>query len=299
MDKWNEIRTAYTVARLGTVSEAAKQLGLHRATVVRHIDTLEETLGGKLFQRHPRGYTTTEAGQDLMRVAQATEEQFLQLAGRTQGRSEHVSGEVVVTSVELLAPFVVMALRSFREAHPSTLVRYTPSNRMVRLEYGEAHVAIRAGAFTGERLDRLDNVVQPFFVMRSAVYAHQRYIDQHGLPTEANVARHLFIKDLRALPAGWFDQRFPEANVVFTSRNERTIFQALQAGMGISFCPMVLAQRDPNLVEIAPPEPAWDIPFCLVTHIDLHWLPKVQALLEHLQAIAQAMTTPSDIEPAR
>ena len=62
MDNWDEIRTAYQVARMGTVSGAAEVLGVHHATVIRHIDALEARLGVKLFQRHARGYTPTEAG---------------------------------------------------------------------------------------------------------------------------------------------------------------------------------------------------------------------------------------------
>ena len=62
MDNWDEIRTAYQVARIGTVSGAAEALGVHHATVIRHIDALEASLGVKLFQRHARGYTPTEAG---------------------------------------------------------------------------------------------------------------------------------------------------------------------------------------------------------------------------------------------
>ena len=62
MDNWDEIRTAFQVARKGTVSGAAEELGVHHATVIRHIDALEQRLGVKLFQRHARGYTATEAG---------------------------------------------------------------------------------------------------------------------------------------------------------------------------------------------------------------------------------------------
>ena len=66
MENWDEVRTAYQVARIGTVSGAAKVLGVHHATVIRHIDALESRLGAKLFQRHPRGYTATEAGQGII-----------------------------------------------------------------------------------------------------------------------------------------------------------------------------------------------------------------------------------------
>ena len=85
MDNWDEIKTAYQVARLGTVSGAAEVLGVHHATVIRHIDALETQLGAKLFQRHARGYTATEAGKDLLQVAAATDDQFSQLAGRIKG----------------------------------------------------------------------------------------------------------------------------------------------------------------------------------------------------------------------
>jgi DNA-binding transcriptional LysR family regulator len=104
MDNWDEVKTALHVARVGTVSGAAEVLGVHHATVIRHIDALEERLGVKLFQRHPRGYTATEAGEDLCRVAQTAQEQFAQFASRARGQGDSVSGELVVTTLSLLTP---------------------------------------------------------------------------------------------------------------------------------------------------------------------------------------------------
>ena len=69
MDKWAELRTAYQVAKLGTVSAAADALGFHRATVNRHIDVLEAEIGARIFIRHARGYALTELGEDVLRVA--------------------------------------------------------------------------------------------------------------------------------------------------------------------------------------------------------------------------------------
>ena len=76
---------------------------MHHATVIRHIDALEGRLGVKLFQRHARGYTATEAGADLCRVAQTTDDQFAQLAGRIKGQGDAVRGELVVTSLSGLS----------------------------------------------------------------------------------------------------------------------------------------------------------------------------------------------------
>ena len=134
------------VARLGTVSAAAEALGVHRATVLRHIDELEAELGVRLFQRSARGYLPTEAGEDLLRVAGTADEQFGQFASRARGRTEQLSGDFIVTSLEPLALALLPALKVFQARHPKLRVRFLASDKLFRLEYGEAHVAIRTGS---------------------------------------------------------------------------------------------------------------------------------------------------------
>ncbi|EKU99117.1 transcriptional regulator [Leptolyngbya sp. PCC 7375] len=123
MHAWNEIRTAYQVARLRTVSAAAEYLEVPRATVIRHIDSLEVVLGEKVFQRHSRGYTPTEVGLDLRCVAKTTDEQFGQLVGRTKGRATKLSGEFVVTSSYVVSPMFIPVLNAFQAQHPDIVVR--------------------------------------------------------------------------------------------------------------------------------------------------------------------------------
>ena len=124
MENWDEIRTAFQVARMGTVSGAADVLGVHHATVIRHIDALEKRLGARLFQRHARGYTPTEAGRDLLSIAKATEEQFSQLASRIKGQGETVTGELVVTTIAGIAGLMTPIMASFQAEHPGVIVRY-------------------------------------------------------------------------------------------------------------------------------------------------------------------------------
>ena len=157
MDNWDEIRTAYHVARMGTVSGAADVLGVHHATVIRHVDALEARLGVKLFQRHPRGYTSTEAGRDLLQVAQATDDQFSQLVNRLKGQGGGVEGELAVTALDTMADLLTPLLIDFQATHPEVMVRLLTGTRLFRLEYGEAHVAIRAGNIP----EQPDNVVRP------------------------------------------------------------------------------------------------------------------------------------------
>ncbi len=284
MDNWDEVRTAYQVARMGTVSGAADVLGVHHATVIRHIDAIEARLGVKLFQRHARGYTPTEAGEDLLRVAQATEDQFNQLVGRMKGRGDDVSGELVVTSLASLAPLVVPALSKFQRTHPGLIVRYLTGDRLFRLEYGEAHVAIRAGAAP----DQPDNVVQPFIPQEVGLFASKGYIAHHGKPSGVDdFANHHFVgnddENSRAPFSRWLRANAPEQSITFRCTNNFCMREAVLAGAGIGFMARWEAARDPELVEVMDPLPEWSGKLWLVTHVDLHRTTKVQAFLSFLK----------------
>ena len=288
MDNWGEVRTAYQVALNGTVSGAAEALGVHHATVIRHIDALEAQLGAKLFQRHARGYTPTEAGLDLLRVAQTTEDQFNQLQGRIKGRGEGVSGELVVTSLAGMAGHFASVMAEFQRDHPEVVIRYLTGDRLFRLEYGEAHVAIRAGAPP----EQPDNVVQPFFRLPFALYAAKSYVAAHGLPkTDAELARHRLVghdnMDSRAPMYRWLRGQVPETACVFRSTDSRAIAEAVMAGVGIGFISVHEARRHADLVEVMPPREEWTSQLWLVTHVDLHRAVKVQAFLKHLKAHAK------------
>lgn len=288
MERWQQIRTAYEVAQHGTLSEAARSLGIHRATVARHVDALEAELGARLFQRHRRGYVPTEVGEDLLRVARATDAQFEELLLRTRHRSAELSGELVVTSLELIAGPVLAAAARFHQAHPRTRIRHRVSAERLRLEYGEAHVAVRAGRVPGDP----DNVVQPFLTVQSALYAHRDYLEHHGPPRDdADFAGHRFVvpdpKGERVPFRRWLQRHAPEETWAYVSSNHRMQVAALRAGLGLGFAPVHLARHHPDLVEVLAPRPAWEVPVWLVTHVDLHRSPKVQAFLKLAKEEAQ------------
>lgn len=287
-DNWDEIRTAYQVARLGTVSGAAEVLGVHHATVIRHIDALEKRLGTKLFQRHARGYTATEAGRDLQLVAQTTEDQFSQLVGRIKGQGETVTGELIVTSIAGLTNLVTPVFVAFQREHPEVRLLFLADSRLFRLEYGEAHVAIRAGSMPSEP----DNVVQPLTRVRWGLYAARGYAERHGLPgTPADLIHHRFIgtsADASRAPFNrWLAERIAPENYTFVVSDLPAMDAAIKAAAGIGFMPAAEARQDPDLVEVMPSLPEWDVPLWLVTHVDLHRTNKVQAFLRHMKEAAK------------
>jgi len=284
MENWDEVRTAYHVARAGTVSGAAEVLGVHHATVIRHIDAIEARLGVKLFQRHARGYTPTEAGADLLMVAQATDDQFSQLVGRLKGQGDGVTGELVVTSLASLASLMVPVLSEFQQMHPGLIVRYLTGDRLFRLEYGEAHVAVRAGAVP----DQPDNVVQPFVRPRTAAYASTDYVERYGLPASPeDFGKHRFVghdnANTRAPFLKWLTDNVPPEAMTFRATDDGAMKQAVLAGAGIGFMSEGVAKRHPELVRVPEPLPDWSASTWLVTHVDLHRTNKVQSFLQFLK----------------
>lgn len=284
MDNWDEIRTAFQVARQGTVSGAAEQLGVHHATVIRHIDALEQRLGVKLFQRHARGYTATEAGQDLLQVAQATDDQFTQLAGRIKGQGEGVSGDLVVTSLGMASRILTPILVGFQIEHPEVRVRYRTGERVFRLEYGEAHVAIRAGKMP----DEPDNVVQPFMHQQMALVASEAYIARHGMPKdEADLKNHYFVTqdddNSRAPFTRWLREVVTGDRLTFRATDDRNLQDAVIAGAGIGFVVSQALHTYPELVEVVERRDVWSAPLWIVTHVDLHRTTKVQTFLRFLK----------------
>jgi DNA-binding transcriptional LysR family regulator len=285
MDNWDEIRTAYQVARLGTVSGAAEVLGVHHATVIRHIDSLENRLGIKLFQRHARGYRPTEEGEDLARVARGTDDEFQQMVGRFKGRGSETAGEVVVTSLVVFSKLLVPALISFQALHKAVTVRFLTDERLYRLEYGEAHLAVRAGQMPQDP----DNVVQRFGQQDCALYASVDYLAEHGRPSEADeLVTHRFVghdnPENRAPFNRWMIDNIPRSQVTFRASDSDVVLQAVQGGAGLGFIPTDVAENEKGLVQVLAPRQEWAVPIWLVTHVDLHRTPKVQAVLDHLKA---------------
>ncbi|MDQ7070629.1 MAG: LysR family transcriptional regulator [Rhodobacterales bacterium] len=292
MEDWNEIRTAFHVVKFGTVSAAAEALGVHHATVIRHIDTLEGRLGVKLFQRHARGYTATEAGTDLLQVAQATDEQFSQIEGRIKGRGNAVSGELVITSLDALSRRMVPVLARFQELYPEISLRYLTDERLFRLEYGEAHVAVRAGAPP----EQPDNIVQVFSTQKIGLYASKAYLGRFGIPkSEKDLANHRFVRsdqpNLRAGFSRWMAENVPADRIMFRSNDVNSLEQAIVSGIGIGFLTEFFAQGNQDLVKVCASKPDWAAPLWLVTHMDIHRTIKVQTFLTFLKEQAKNWET--------
>lgn len=281
---WTDFQAAFHVGRLGTVSAAADHLCVHRATIQRHIDGLEKQLGTKLFHRHTRGYTLTEIGHAMMKVAASTQDQFSQIAGLAQKQDAELQGEFVVTSIDFVLPKLMPILKLMVERHPGIELNYVSSAKRLRMEYGEAHVALRIGT----KPEEPDSIVQFFAEVECGLYANQDYANRLGIPKSVDdLSNHRFFRYLGHADNHpwrvWSQRYIPDENISLRSHSPTAIEKALYMGLGIGLHPVGEPAEARNLVPVLQELGTFSEVIWLVTHVDVHRTPKVQAFINLLK----------------
>lgn len=285
INDWSDIHFAFQVARLGTLSAAAEVLDVHHSTVLRRIDALEQRLNIRLFHRHARGYTATEAGKLLLQVASQTQEEFDRLMGQLAGVGEQLTGNLVVTTVSTFASLLTPVLAAFQHKHPEIRIEYVADSRIFKLEYGEAHVSIRPGA----RPKEPDYVVQHLRTMSASLYASPDYIERYGkMKNRDDIEGHRFISSTHALSnvlhMRWMNEHIPDDQIYYRASDFKAMMYAAEAGLGVSPVDCWIAEtRNKRLLPMFAPPGDWDGNLWLVTHRDIHRTPKVQAITAFLK----------------
>ncbi|MEO1323937.1 MAG: LysR family transcriptional regulator [Pseudomonadota bacterium] len=286
MKDWLEIQTAYHVAKLGTVSAAAEYLGVHRATVIRHINTLEARLGAKIFRRHSKGYSKTELGEEFLSVAERIDDEVARFVGRTKIEKTRITGDLTIaTSPPTYPPTIVAATRTFRKKHSDVAIHYSICDTPPKLEWGEAHIYFHFGP----KLETPEYVVRPFLTYHGGLYAHRSYIEQHGKPNGVDhFAKHIFAlltPEVYSPPNDWLRKHTSEENVILTSNDRLTVFRAVTDGLAIGCLPAHVAAQHTDVFAVIAPLPDCESICWAVTHMDMHRSTKVQSFFQCLREV--------------
>src|SRR5262244_3765720 len=142
--QWDDVRFFLAAAREGSLSGAARVLGVGHVTVGRRLAFLEKRLGVKLLNRTPDGYAVTSAGQAILRQSAAMEAAALNLERAAAGRDLLAAGSVRITTTEALAyRIIVPAIAPLRKSHPDLHVVVLAGVRSVDIARREADLAVR------------------------------------------------------------------------------------------------------------------------------------------------------------
>lgn len=282
---WELYHTFLGVLSEGSLSGAARALGITQPTVGRHITALEKSLKLVLFTRSQAGLLPTEAALALRVHAEAMASTAAALERSAASQGDGVRGVVRITASEVVGVEVLPPiLAALRERHPDLKVELTLSNKVQDLLQREADIAVRMTAPQQEQL-----IARHIGQVALGLHASERYVAQHGMPDSmADLARHALIgyDQMTAYvrsaskAVSWFKRE------LFSLRADSDLAQLalIRSGAGIGICQMPLAQREPVLVPVLHDQFSMQLDTWITMHEDLRNSPRCRAAFDALVA---------------
>ncbi|MBH3172709.1 LysR family transcriptional regulator [Serratia marcescens] len=261
MFDWQDLKHFVALARSGSLSAAARELGCDHATVGRRVAALEQALGLRLIVRLPRSTPLTQDGQAIARHARS--------AGATPQAGVRISAPPSIAA-HILAPRIA----AFNQAFPQIVVTLSGESALAELDRGEADIAVRM-----VRPQQPELLTQRIGMMRYALYAAPEHA---ALP---DAARRFLAYDhhYRQQPhQQWLVQLLQGRPVVFQASDLFSLQQAARSGLGAAVLPTFVADGDPELVALPTANAAPTRELWLVTYPDLARTAAVRAVMNFL-----------------
>ena len=286
---WDFYRTFLSVMKEGSLSAAARELGLTQPTIGRHVDALESLIGFQLFIRSPQGLIPTDAALELKPHAEQLAANAAALLRAATGQGKTVRGTVRISASEVIGVEVLPPmLATLNERHPDLVIELSVSDTVEDLLRQEADIAVRMVAPTQNTL-----VTRRIGGIPLGLHAHARYLDRHGIPqTLEDLRNHRTIAfDRETAFVRAMRKRVPLLDIMRpTLKADSNLAQLamIRAGCGIGVCQVELARRDPNLVRLFPGDFELSLETFVVMHETMKTTPRCRvtfdALVEGLQA---------------
>jgi DNA-binding transcriptional LysR family regulator len=280
---WELYRTFLSVLKEGSLSGAARALGITQPTVGRHIAALEQALGVALFTRSQLGLTPTEAALGLRPYAETMESTAASLERAATAHGEGVRGVVRVSAsevmgVEVLPPIV----EQLRRRYPELKVELVLSNRVQDLLRREADIAVRMMRPEQEQLvaRRVGNI-------EVGLHARKDYLARQGMPRRASeLAGHSLIgydqPNAFVRKASRSFQGFNREAFSIRTDSDLAQLALIRSGAGIGGCQVALAGRDDTLTRVLPTEFSLQLETWVTMHEDLRTSPRCRVTFDVL-----------------
>jgi DNA-binding transcriptional LysR family regulator len=269
------------VARAGSLAGAAATLRTSEATVGRHLATLEEALGLRLFDRLANRLRLTRQGEQLLEPARAMEERALDLARRAQAVAAAPAAPVRITATGSVSLFLLRHIPSLQQAALPAPIELIVTRDPLDLARGEAEIALRMrqpperGQLVVRRLGR---IAFSLFGRPDAVAGR----------TESLLPLIGLRDDSASRQARWLQSFAPDARPALRLGDVRLRLDAALAGQGVALLPCFLGDPEAGLVRVLAPPPELEEDVFLLVHQDLAPLPQVRAVMDELVRLFRA-----------
>jgi len=285
--QWDHYQALLAALETGSLSGAARILGLTQPTLSRQIAALEAALGEKLFVRTQQGLRPTDVALAIAPHLHAMEGLEGALRRAASGASDVPAGTVRISVIDLVGVETMPpVIADIRARHPAIEIELVVTDTQSDILNGEADIAVRMS-----RPTQIGLVARKLGVVRSSLYAHQAYLQRYGTPlTKADLMTgHTIIGYDRETPfINKLATRFAISRKMFALRadNDLARLAMVRAGVGVGFVPDRIAAKESALVSLLP-DVAFATEMWLAMPEDLRGVARVRVVYDIL---AQALS---------
>ena len=279
---WDDMRVFLAVARDGSLSAAARHLKVTQPTVGRRLGQLESDLGTRLFDRLPDGFVPTQAGDELLPIAEDKEKAAHALQRRQATLADTVSGTVRLSVFEVPAQFVTMHLPAIRANLPEIEIELSVNHMNANLSRREADLVLQVCL-----PDTPGLIARKLGELSYAVYGSRAYVA--ATPAARGIKRYqdcewVAFDDDHVYFDGqtWLREKLAGRAPAIRMNNGHAIHDAVRNGAGLGVLPCFAGDSDPDLVRLTAPIQGVESDLNLVVHRDLKRVPSVRAVMDEL-----------------
>ncbi len=280
---WNHARAFLVTAEEGSLSAAARALGMAQPTLGRQVDALEKELGIVLFQRVGRGLVLTPAGLELLDHVRAMGEAANRVSITAFGQSQSIEGTVCISASETYAAMLLPPIiAKLRLSEPKISIEIIASHTTSDLRRREADIAIR-----NFRPTEPDLIAKKIRDVPARLYATPDYIKKIGIPkhprdlNEASFINidsgDIFMKTLNGLGFNLTKSNFP-----ILSENYLVMWELVKHGLGIGILDGNIGDAEPLVRQVLPNLDPMIFPIWLVAHRELHTNQRIRLVFDLL-----------------
>ena len=255
---WDKLKIFHAVAVAGSVTSATVNLNLSQSAISRQIQSLEDDLKVKLFERHARGLTLTESGEYLFKTAHEVISKLKEVETTLSDKINKPSGKLTVTTfVSFGTTWLTPRIQEFMQLNPEIEIELIFDDKELDLSTRQADIGIWA-----RRPKQLNYIQKKLIDINYHIYGAPKYLEKNGYPKTINdLNKHKFISFGKGTPSPVFNPDWALKLGIKDNKKRKSCMRvnsvyglllAVQSGVGLAALPDYLTIKQPNIVKVLP-----------------------------------------------
>ena len=255
---WDKLKIFHAVAESGSFTSATVNLNLSQSAISRQIQSLEDDLKVKLFERHARGLTLTQNGEYLYKTAHEVISKLKEVETSLGDQKDKPSGKITITTVRSFGThWLTPRIQEFMKINPEIEVELIFDDKELDLSTRQADIGIFM-----RRPKKLNYIQRKLIDINYHIYGSNKYLEKYGMPKTLNdLSKHKFISFGKGAPSPVYNPDWAlkvgmkdntKRKPIMKVNSVMGLLLAVESGVGLAALPDYLVFQSRNLIKVLP-----------------------------------------------